>query len=398
MPSAFKNGNSSSLRVAVIGGGIVGLSCALQLKQRGADVAVYERGLELGAGVTIRAAGMLGAAFGWDEADQLSLADLARRAGELWPEFAARLERLGGGAVEFSTTGSIVVARNAAEASWIDRLVAACQARGLPVERLSASEVKRREQAIAGEVLGGILLPGDGQVDPPMALQRLGAVLNRVGVGLRLGRPIEKVITGSGFQMPDGDKFDRIVLATGAGTIPKFVSKAGDVFELGLPEIVPVKGQMLALAPVEGAPTHVVHTRDVYIAPKARWTLVGATVERGKADVGVDRKAVDGLKAKAAELVSVLGQAPEVSAWAGVRPGTPDDAPLIGETGVTGVFAALGHYRNGVLFAPATAEIVADHVLDGKVSPLAKAFDARRFDKPGEPRHSRSAQGPARKR
>jgi glycine oxidase len=106
---------------------------------------------------------------------------------------------------------------------------------------------------------------------------------------------------------------------------------------------------------------------------------------------------VEELKAKATELVPVLGRAPEVSAWAGVRPGTPDDAPLIGETEVAGVFAALGHYRNGVLLAPVTAEIIADQVLDGKVSPLAKAFEARRFDNHVEARHSRSAQGPARK-
>ena len=92
------------------------------------------------------------------------------------------------------------------------------------------------------------------------------------------------------------------------------------------------------------------------------------------------------------ELVSALGNAPEVTAWAGVRPGTPDDAPMIGQTAIPGVFAALGHYRNGVLFAPATAELVADQVIDGKVSPLAAAFDPLRFDKQGEAPHSPSQQ------
>ena len=77
-----------------------------------------------------------------------------------------------------------------------------------------------------------------------------------------------------------------------------------------------------------------------------------------------------------------------MTAWAGVRPGTPDDAPLIGQTAIPGVFAALGHYRNGVLFAPATAEMVADQVIDGKVSPLAGAFDPLRFDKQAEAAHS----------
>ena len=100
------------------------------------------------------------------------------------------------------------------------------------------------------------------------------------------------------------------------------------VVETGLAELVPVKGHMLALARVDGGPTHVVHARDVYIAPKARWILVGATSERGRADVEVDRQAIAALKAKAAELIGSLAAAPEVSAWAGVRPGTPDDAPM----------------------------------------------------------------------
>lgn len=95
--------NTGSLRVAVVGGGIIGLSSALELRARGADVAVYESGTQLGAGVTVRAAGMLGAAFEWAlEADQRSLAALARHAGMLWPDFAARVERNGGGGFEFS--------------------------------------------------------------------------------------------------------------------------------------------------------------------------------------------------------------------------------------------------------------------------------------------------------
>jgi glycine oxidase len=151
---------------------------------------------------------------------------------------------------------------------------------------------------------------------------------------------------------------------------------------------------MLALAPLEHGPRHVIHTRDVYIAPKSRWILIGATTERNRADTEVDRAAIDQLRARAAALVPALADAPELSAWAGVRPGTPDDQPLIGETAIPGVFAALGHYRNGVLFAPATAEIVADQVIDGKVSPLAAAFDPTRFDNGDEAPHSPSGTGP----
>ncbi len=394
MPSQPVSRNNGSLRVAVVGGGIIGLSVALELKARGADVAVYESGMELGAGVTSRAAGMLGAAFEWaTEDDQRALAALARHAGMLWPDFAARVERLAGAGLEFSKEGAIVVARNEGEIGWLERLASACQTRGLPVRRLSAAEAKREERGITGDIRAALLLPEDRQVDAQIALQRLGAALARQGVGLKYGRRVDRIVGGQMFQMPDGEKFGRVVLATGAGSLPQFVGPRGAPLDTGLAATVPVKGQMLALAPVDGAPRHVIHARDIYIAPKSRWVLVGATSERGRADTEVDPAVIAGLRAKAADLVGALAGAPEVTGWAGVRPGTPDDAPMIGQTAIPGVFAALGHYRNGVLFAPATAEIVADQVIDGKVSPLAAAFDPLRFDNGGEAPHSPSASG-----
>ncbi|MFT3725095.1 MAG: FAD-dependent oxidoreductase [Hyphomonadaceae bacterium] len=394
MPSSPSSRTNGSLRVAVVGAGIIGLAVALELKARGADVVVYESGVDLGAGATMRAAGMLGAAFDWAaEDEQRPLAALARHAGMLWPDFAARVERLGGGPMEFSQEGALVVARSDGEADWLEELTLACQARDLPVKRLSAAELKGHEPALTGAIKSGLLLPQDRHVDAQIALQRLGAALSRHGVGLKFGRKIERIVGGQFFQMPDGERFDRVVLATGAGAVPQFAGPRGALLQHGLAAAVPVKGQMLALAVVNGAPKHVIHTRDVYIAPKSRWVLVGATNERGKADTEVETSAIAALREKAAALAVVLADAPEVTAWAGVRPATPDDAPMIGQTAIPGVFAALGHYRNGVLFAPATAGIVADQVIDGKVSPLAAAFDPLRFDNGGEAPHSPSALG-----
>jgi len=388
--SASSSPRNSQLRVAVIGGGVIGLSCALELRARGAQAAVYERGTELGAGATSRSAGMLGAAFEWGlEEDQLALAALARRAGDIWPEFAARVERLGGGSIEFSKDGAVVVARNASEVGWIDRLAAACQARSLPVTRLSAAELKQVEPSITADAPGGLLLQDDRQVDPQQVLLRLAAALSRNGVGLRMGRSVDRVAVGADFLMPDGEAFDRIVLATGVSAAEvRFVGRKGGTLETGLAAIVPVKGQMLALAPVSGGPKHVIHARDVYIAPKARWTLVGSTTERGATDTAVDRAAVEALRARAAQLAGALAAAPEISSWAGVRPGTPDDAPMIGETAIPGVYAALGMYRNGVLLAPAVAELMAAAVIDGKVSAAAARFAPARFDNPAKAPHS----------
>jgi glycine oxidase len=392
--SSVASSRKAPLRVAVVGAGVVGLSVALELRSRGADVVVHDRGIELGAGVTLRAAGMLGAAFEWAaEGEQRALAALARHAGMLWPDFAGRLERLGGGPVEFSQEGAIVVARTPAEMDWLTALTTACQARGMPALTLPSRDLAVREPALSGEVLSALLLPDDQQVDPVLVLQRLGAALTRMGVALRFGRQVERIAAGQHFLMSDGERFDRIVLANGAQAAPLFAGPRGAPLSPDLPSPVPVKGHMLALAPLSQGPRHVIHARDVYIAPKSRWILVGATSERGRADTDVDRAAIDQLRARAAALVPALADAPELTAWAGVRPGSPDDQPLIGETAIPGVFAALGHYRNGLLFAPATAEIVADQVIDGKVSPLAAAFDPRRFDKADAAPHSPSGTG-----
>lgn len=393
MPASAQS-RKPALRVAVVGAGIVGLSIALELRSRGADVAVYDRSLELGGGVSIRAAGMLGAAFEWaPEDEQRALAALARHAGQLWPDYASRLERLGGGPIEYSTEGALVVARTPPEAEWLNALTAACQARSLPALTLPLKDLAVREPALSRDLLASLWLPDDQQVDPVLVLQRLGAALARTGVGLRFGRQVDRITAGQHFVMPDGERYDRVVLANGAQPAPLFVGPRGARLSHGLPAPVPVKGHMLALAPMERGPRHVIHARDIYVAPKSRWVLVGATTERNRADTEVDRDAIDQLRARAAALAPALAEAPEVTAWAGVRPGSPDDQPLIGQTGIPGVFAALGHYRNGVLFAPATAEIMADQVLDGKVSPLAAAFDPTRFDNMDAAPHSPSGEG-----
>ena len=391
MSAAPERRQDKALRIAVIGAGVIGLACALELGRRGASVTVYERGSALGDGATARAAGMLGAGFDWSGPDQGALAQLARRASELWPDFAARL-----GPVEFSTEGALVVARSEADERWTEGIASACGARGLPAIPLSAAELISREPAISGPVRSGLLLTGDRQVDAEVVLRRLAAVLEEAGAGLRLGHAVERVAVGSDIRIGE-DRFDRVILATGTRVPPEFVDEQGTALQTGLPDIVPVKGQMLALAPVPGRPRHVIHAPDVYIAPKSRWVLVGATLERGRSDTQVDPEAIGRLKRKAAEIAGGLGEAPEVAVWAGIRPGTPDDAPLIGRTAIPGVFAAMGHYRNGVLLAPATAEIVAGQVIDGEAGPQgsgwAEPFDPLRFDKRAAPSHSRSAQG-----
>src|SRR5262249_26151563 len=152
----------------------------------------------------------------------------------------------------------------------------------------------------------------------------------------------------------------------------------------------PVKGQILALKPAMGAPMHVIRgLGEIYIAPKARWTLIGATNEPGLDDTEVDRETGAYLRARAAELVPTLADAKEAASWAGVRPAAEDGLPAIGETAMPGLFAALGHFRNGVLLAPVTAQLIADMMLNGDKPGLARPFGLARFDKRAEAPHSR---------
>jgi glycine oxidase len=374
-------GQHKPLRVAVIGAGVIGLSCALEMRRRGAEVAVYDRGAELGGGASIRAAGMLGAVYeGALESEAPALFNLMQEAAGLWPAFAKDVEKMGGGSIEYSAAGTLAGAE-AGDVARLEALARACQARGVEARWLQGAALKAVEPALSDHVEAALLLPSDRQVDASMLLMRLGEACKRHGVGLRMARAVERIGVDNGyFVAPDGDRFDRVLLATGAGMPVKFARRDGELVAAGLPEIVPVKGHMLALAPPDRAPRHVIRMRDVYIAPKARWVLAGSTSERGREDTTVDRETIGALRAKAARAVDGLGEAAELAAWAGVRPGTADGLPLIGETAIPGVFAAMGMYRNGVLLAPAVARLAGGMVLDGNVSGAGGGFSPRRFD------------------
>jgi glycine oxidase len=373
------------MRVAVIGGGVIGLAVALDLRRRGVVVCVYEQGDEPGAGASSRAAGMLGA--GYESAVEAPpVADLAHLAAGLWPGFAADIMRLGGD-FDLRTEGALAVAEPS-DIARIDAMEAACNARGVACRRLTPTEARAFEPALTAD-MAALHLPGDGQVDAGLLIDRLARAATAAGAEIRFGRPVDAVACSNRFATPDGARWDAVILATGVsdGGL-RFQTPSGDRLDPQLGPIVPVKGQMLALQARVGAPACVIRAPGVYIAPKDRWTLIGATSEPGKADTETDRDALDGLREAATRLAGGLALAGEVRAWAGVRPGTADGAPMIGETAIPGVFAALGCYRNGVLLAPAVAATLSTLIIDGKVSDAAAAFSPRRFDNRSASRHS----------
>jgi glycine oxidase len=357
--------------VLIAGGGIVGLAVALRAAARGARTLVVDAG-EPGAWSV--AAGMLAPATELEHGEEgvlrLGLESAAR-----YPAFAGEL------GVELHSAGTLVVARDRDEAEALDRLVAFRTGLGLEAERLRPTEARRREPALAPTVRLALDVPGDRSIDP-----RAVVVALRERVEVVPGR-VEAVTTEgervTGVRLDDGSarRAGQTVLATGARTVA------------GLPEqarvpVRPVKGQVLRLRD-PGGPGLVersIRTQAAYLVPRAdgRYVL-GATMEERGWDAAVTAGGVFELLRDLSEVVPGVLELELEHALTGFRPGTPDNVPAIGPGALEGLVWATGHWRNGVLLAPVTADLVAG-VLDGEALPdWAAACDPRRFAHAGVP-------------
>ncbi|MEV0426112.1 glycine oxidase ThiO [Micromonospora sp. NPDC050495] len=349
--------------VAVVGAGPVGLAIAWRCAQRGLRVSVHDPAP--GSGASRVAAGMLApvaeAYFGERELTGLLTESAAR-----WPGFAAELAGAADADVGYRTDGTLVVGLTADDLAEASRLWSYQRGLGLPIRPLRPSELRDREPALAPRVRGGALAPGDHQVDPRRlvaalrtAAERAGAVLRPAAVGA-LSELAARVV----------------VVAAGCGAAAL----------TGLP-VRPVKGQVLRLRAPGGGPPgfrHVIRGyadgEPVYLVPRdSGEVVVGATVEE-RADTVVTAGAVLRLLRAAVDLVPELAEYELVEAAAGWRPGTPDNAPIIGALpGRPGVLVAAGHHRHGIVLTPVTADLVAELVVTGEPDPLLAPFGAARF-------------------
>ncbi len=379
----------SQPRIAVIGAGVIGLACALELGRRGAIVRVYERGEAAGAGTSSRAAGMLGLAYEAPEYTTRAVANLAMRSMQIWPDLAASLHEMTGGGCNFRADGAIACAGSEADEQKLAGIEAACRVLKLPCEDVS-DRAAALEPALTGDVRRALRLKTDMQVDARLLVARLAVALEAVDARCVTGAEIDCVTVRAGkFTTPDGETWDQILLATGArGAAPVFVDASGAELETGVPVMQRVKGQILALEPLVGAPRHVVRAGALYIVPKYDATLIGGVSQTGADDLEIERDVLDDLRARATRLLPGLAMAQEIGAWAGFRPRTADGAPVMGETRLPGLFVAGGHYRNGVLLSPATGEWMAQLMLDARATHGGEEFSPLRFDSRVEPSHS----------
>jgi glycine oxidase len=365
-----------SYDVAVVGGGLIGLACAWRATERGLSVVVLERERP-GAGASGVAAGMLApvteAEFGEEPLLRLGLASR-----ELWPGFAAELEERSGMPTLFRESGALVVAADRDDAEELRRLHRFQRELGLKAEWLAPRECRRLEPALAPSVAGGVLAPQDAHADPAAtvrALERLAGEVVRVqaeGLETRGGRVVGVRTAGGGLV-----RAERVLVAAGPW------SPALDPLGSG-PPVRPVKGQILELLVRRGMPRpieRIVRSPRCYLVARDDGRVVlGATVEEQGFDTTLLAGGVFRLLEAAREIVPEVEELELVQARAGLRPGTPDNAPVIGAGAMEGLFWATGHHRNGVLLAPITARAVAG-VLAGEPLPdeLA-AFSPNRFE------------------
>jgi len=359
--------SSEVFDVVVVGGGVIGLSCAWRAAQRGARVAVLERG-EPGCGATRVAAGMLAPvgelSFGEPELLELTLA-----ASRMYPEFVAELEAVTGETTGYERLGALHVALDRDEAAQLRRVHELQRSLELEAEWLPPRRCRELEPGLTPSFHGGVLAPGEAAVDPRTLTGVLAAALAGEGGEVRTGvEVVEGVWEGERLagvrtrSLTDGSeeelRADRVVLASGAWS-----GATSWLPEHARPPVRPVKGQVVELRSRSEEPParHILSSERVYLVPRPDGRLVvGATVEEMGFDTAVTAGGVHELLREAYRLLPDVAEMEFVDVTASLRPGTPNNLPIVGPGAIEGLVLATGHFRNGILLAPLAAEAVAD--------------------------------------
>jgi glycine oxidase len=310
-----------------------------------------------------------------------ALVSLGRESQKRWPAFAAGLQQVSGIDVELRTEGTLVVALTADDQARLQHHLVHQHNLGLPLHWITPAETRRREPHLAGKLAGAVWSPEDHQVDNRKLAQALR--IAAAGAIIREHTPVKSISTTNGrvdgVVLEDGTKIasDVVVLAAGAWS-----RSIGGLAPEQRPPVRPIKGQMLSLRMDASAPLiqHVVWAPSVYLVPRRDGRLiVGATVEEKAFDTTLTAGGLLTLLEAAWRAIPAIEELPIDEMWVGHRPGSRDDAPILGPGPVSGLIYATGHHRNGILLAPITADAIAQLVLDGTVAPAIRPFGIERF-------------------
>ncbi|WP_457255125.1 glycine oxidase ThiO [Pedococcus sp. P5_B7] len=367
--------------VCVVGAGVIGLSIAWRLAESGCCVTLFDP--NPGGGATHAAAGMLApvSESGYGESEVLGLGLESMRR---WPRFAADLEQAAQRPVGLRRHGTILVAHDADDARELRRFAELTGREGRSTELLSGRAARALEPTLSPRTVAGLEVPGDHSVDTRALTRALLIATAGAGVVLHRSRAVPVVRDGRAVAVTraaDGSHHpcDVVVVAAGADSSLLPGLPPGTV-----PPVRPVKGQILRLRGAAGLVSRTVRARvageQVYLVPRAGGELVvGATTEDIGPDTRITAGGVHDLLRAATTVVPEVRELELAEACARLRPSTADNLPLIGATSVSGLLVATGHYRGGVLMAPATAAAVADLVHGRPCSQAAAACSPARF-------------------
>ena len=368
-----------SAEVIVIGGGVVGLTIARALALRGMhNVCLLERA-GLGTEASFAAAGMLLPQVEANAADKFFA--IACRSRDLYPSFAAALREETGVDVELDTTGTIYLALTEFDQKEIEKRFEWQTRAGLPVELLNAGEARDLEPCISAETLGALRFPNDIQVENRRLLSALANSVNKLGVRTITETNVESLVIErkrvTGVQTSRG-LFACSAAVVAAGTWASFIQQTE---ECPNPPIEPVRGQMVCLEAKPQLTRHVIYSPRGYIVPRRDGRLLaGSTSENVGFAKFVTAGGVSSILRNAHEISPAVSSLPIVDTWAGLRPRSPDGLPVLGPCDeIDGLFYATGHYRNGILLAPLSGELISEAIVEGAASPLLAPFSPERF-------------------
>jgi len=354
-----------SFDVVIVGGGVIGLTCAWRAARRGATVAVVERA-QPPAGATRVAAGML-APVGELSFGEPQLLKLTLAAAKIYPEFIAELEAASGVSTGYRRAGALHVALDRDEAAGLRRVHELQRSLELDAEWLPPRRCRELEPGLTPSFNGGVHVPNEGSVDPRALTAALLAALEaEPGVELLTETGVEAALSDggriTGVWTKRGEELcaGAVVLASGARS-----GQAEWLPQAARPPVRPVKGQILELRALDGAAPcrRIVASERVYLVPRPDDRLiVGATVEEQGFDTTVTAGGVHELLREAYRVLPEVAEMELVEASAGLRPGTADNLPLVGPSPVDGLLWATGHYRNGILLAPLAADTIVDRL------------------------------------
>jgi glycine oxidase len=368
--------------VAVVGGGVIGLSVAWRSAQRGLRVVVLERG-EVGAGTSRVAAGML-APVSEATLIEREVMRLGLASAELYPRFVAELRQASGTDPGFLQCGTVTVARDRDEAEALERELELRLSLGLGVRRLRPSQARELVPSLAPSVRLALLIDGDHAIDPRQLTQALARAARAAGALVRSRTAVDALDTTgegevAGVRLQSGEHVParQVVIAAGAWS----GALEGIPAALRVP-VRQVKGQIMRLHDPAGPGllTHVLRMIGGYVVPRGdgRYVL-GATMEERGFDTSVTAGAVYEMLRNAIELVPGVSELVIDEVSAGLRPAAPDNAPAIGPSSLPGLHWAVGHYRHGILLTPVTAEALAAGLSGGEVPEYARPFSPQRF-------------------